>query len=200
MTVFFVKLLRYLSRFVDILITWLDSDKSKTDFGSYRVELKFYLEDAFGGIQGRVLDAGSGTWTWLKDKFSQKEGCTVLCFDKFSHKNVDICGDLINLDNYFPPRSFDAVVCTDVIEHVENPFAVINNIARILRPGGLIIISCPFDKELHGEEYGDYWRITRQGWLGILKEKFQDIEIKHLGHESKPKAYFIKAKKCLSQE
>jgi len=38
---------------------------------------------------------------------------------------------------------FDAVICAEVIEHVENPWLLVRNIASLLAPGGVVIISTP---------------------------------------------------------
>lgn len=43
----------------------------------------------------------------------------------------------------YPDNFFDAVVCIDGIEHLENPFSFIRESFRILRPGGSIILSTP---------------------------------------------------------
>jgi SAM-dependent methyltransferase len=43
----------------------------------------------------------------------------------------------------FPPESFDAVVSFEVIEHVEDPAAFLAGIRRVLRPGGVVVLSTP---------------------------------------------------------
>lgn len=51
-------------------------------------------------------------------------------------------GDVQNLKD-FGKGSFDVAVATAVIEHVENPGSFVQQVARILRPGGLFIITAP---------------------------------------------------------
>src|SRR6266536_2810951 len=56
-------------------------------------------------------------------------------------------------------NSFDAVLCTEVIEHVPEPIKVINEIARILKPGGRVILTAPLGSGLHQTPhhyYGGY--------------------------------------------
>lgn len=76
----------------------------------------------------------------------------------------DVCGAAASLP--FAAASFDTVLCTQVIEHVPDPAEAIREIARVLRPGGRLILSAPQAWFLH-EEPHDYTRFTRFG-LGSL--------------------------------
>src|SRR4051812_33310797 len=58
--------------------------------------------------------------------------------------------------------SMDAVVCTQVLEHVPAPLAVLTEINRILRPGGSVFLTAPLTWELH-ELPHDYFRYTGPG-------------------------------------
>jgi SAM-dependent methyltransferase len=52
---------------------------------------------------------------------------------------------LVNLDGPlpWPDQTFDAVVSTEGIEHLENRFAFLRELARVLKPGGLLILTTP---------------------------------------------------------
>ena len=43
----------------------------------------------------------------------------------------------------FPPETFDCVICADVLEHLKDPWDVLAQIFRLLRPGGHIVVSIP---------------------------------------------------------
>jgi len=63
--------------------------------------------------------------------------------------------------------SYDTVLCSEVLEHVSDPQAAVAEIARVLRPGGTLILSVPFLSRLH-EEPHDYFRYTRNGLRSLL--------------------------------
>lgn len=52
-------------------------------------------------------------------------------------------GQLAHLD--LPPASFDRIVCTEVLEHTEDPAAILREIRRLLRPDGVAVITVPND-------------------------------------------------------
>ncbi|HEY1960012.1 MAG TPA: class I SAM-dependent methyltransferase, partial [Polyangiaceae bacterium] len=67
-----------------------------------------------------------------------------------------------------PDESFDTVMCIQVLEHTPKPQALLDDIARVLRPGGLLVISAPFSFRLH-EEPNDYFRYTPHGLRKMLE-------------------------------
>ncbi|AGB42131.1 methyltransferase family protein [Halobacteroides halobius DSM 5150] len=79
---------------------------------------------------------------------------------------VDICQNSEELidDNYF-----DYILCTEVLEHTLNPFSAIKEINRILKPGGLVFITVPFNFRIHGP-LPDCWRFTEYGLKELLKK------------------------------
>lgn len=82
---------------------------------------------------------------------------------------ADICKDNSRL---IPDNCFDLIICTEVLEHVANPFAAVAEINRMLRPGGQAYITTPFNFRIHGP-LPDNWRFTEHG----LRQLFSDMEI-----------------------
>lgn len=68
----------------------------------------------------------------------------------------------------FAAGSFDTVVCTQVLEHVRNPGRVLAEAARVLRPGGVLVLTAPMVWPLHEEPY-DYFRYTRHGLRALIE-------------------------------
>lgn len=72
--------------------------------------------------------------------------------------------------------SVDVVLCTQVIEHIPEPVPVLQEIFRVLRPGGTLILSVPGIFPQHGSP-GDYWRYMPQGLSWLLRD-FCKVEIR----------------------
>lgn len=124
----------------------------------------------------RVLDAGSGEAPY-RSLFGH---CEYLTQDwpgtphQGAHAS-DVIADLHDLP--LEDASFDAVVCTEVLEHVAEPQRVLAELRRILRPGGRLLVTVPFAIELH-EEPHDHYRYTSHGLRGLLERAgFVDVEV-----------------------
>ena len=73
----------------------------------------------------------------------------------------------------FEDGSFDLVLCTQVLEHVQDPAAVLAEIHRLLRPGGAALISTHGVFLYHPDPPdtdGDYWRWTHAGLRKAVRE------------------------------
>lgn len=84
---------------------------------------------------------------------------------------------------YIPFRdgAFDTVLCTEVLEHVDNPDTVLKEIYRVLRNCGHLIVSVPFIYPLH-EQPRDYRRYSYFGLLTMLKKNgFHPIAVRAKG-------------------
>ena len=81
-------------------------------------------------------------------------------------------------ENHRFPNQFDAVILSEVLEHVINPGGALNSAQELLCPGGILIVSVPFMYRIH--EYGgddtetsepglkDYWRFTPHGLTELI--------------------------------
>ena len=85
---------------------------------------------------------------------------------------ADICGDNSKI---IPANEFDVVICTEVLEHTLNPFAAVQEIKRILKPGGVAFVTTPFNFRIHGPR-PDCWRFTEDG----LRALFAQFDIQEL--------------------
>jgi SAM-dependent methyltransferase len=101
--------------------------------------------------------------------------------------NCDLHTDIESLP--FENNSIDAIICLEVLEHVKNPFKAAEEIKRVLKPGGLLLLTTPFLLGYHGKskkqsdietqahaEYPDFWRFTHEG-LEYLFKDFTSVKV-----------------------
>jgi SAM-dependent methyltransferase len=83
-----------------------------------------------------------------------------------------------------PDDHFGSILCTQVLEHVEDPFLLIREAHRVLKPGGKMILTCPFIWELHERphdylRFSEYWltkNLTETGFhLELLERQGGDV-------------------------
>jgi SAM-dependent methyltransferase len=81
----------------------------------------------------------------------------------------------------FGDSTFDAVICSEMLEHVRNPVAVMEEIRRVLKVKGALLISVPFLNRIHGDPY-DYGRYTDFFWAETLENSgFEAIVVEKQG-------------------
>ena len=79
--------------------------------------------------------------------------------------------------------AFDIVICTEVLEHTLNPFLAVKEIHRLLKQGGVLLMSTPFNFRIHGP-LPDCWRFTDHGIRALLRD-FEQIDIEPLEDENR---------------
>jgi SAM-dependent methyltransferase len=110
----------------------------------------------------RLLDAGAGECQYKKHcghlKYVAQDnavydgkGSEGLQTGSWSFSRIDIVSDILSIPE--PDASFDAVLCTEVLEHLPDPIRALDEMARLLRPGGTFIITAPFWSLTHFAPY-----------------------------------------------
>tara|TARA_Y100001933_G_C19001117_1_gene564699 strand:+ start:1185 stop:1907 length:723 start_codon:yes stop_codon:yes gene_type:complete len=107
------------------------------------------------GPETRILDIGCGEKPF-RELFG-KSNCYI-GVDLRASSQADIYADL-NQPLPIKSNSADIIICSEVLEHVENPNQLIKEMSRCLTPNGVIYISCPFAYPIHGQPF-DYQRLT----------------------------------------
>ncbi len=104
------------------------------------------------------------------------EKVRYLILDPVPDYNPDIVGDIHALP--FEDNSKEAILCIAVLEHVKDPIRAVEQLHRVLKPGGKLLIYVPFLFYYHAHEgyYGDYWRFTYDT-LKMFAKKFSQHEI-----------------------
>ena len=95
---------------------------------------------------GRLLDVGCGTgslYPHVEDYVDEYVGADVVHYDNWPSQlpfqSVDLDSQSVDL----PDGAADIVVSAETIEHVENPRALMRELTRLTKPGGLLIVTTP---------------------------------------------------------
>jgi SAM-dependent methyltransferase len=74
------------------------------------------------------------------------------------------------------------VLCLSVLEHVDDPFAAMREMRRVLRVGGLLVLHVPFLYPYHAQPgyYGDFFRFTEEG-VRVLGRAFSRCDLEPTG-------------------
>lgn len=150
------------------LLAWAKKTPGMHEFvpDPHRLQLEHWVWSHRAELGHHILDVGVyNPRKWLGN------GYVTL-----GENGEDITGDLLAMP--FRGSSFDGVVLTEVLEHCTDPFTAMKEVFRVLRPGGLLLVTSPFLWPWHGIDgsYQDYWRFTHQAWELLLKP-FTDVHI-----------------------
>ena len=111
----------------------------------------------------KILDAGAGE---LRNKslcshlqYVSQDVCIYegtgnskgLQTEKWDTNKIDLVCDIINIPE--SDNSFDAILCSEVFEHLPEPIAALKELYRLLKPKGFLIITAPFCSLTHFAPY-----------------------------------------------
>ncbi|MEK7591331.1 MAG: class I SAM-dependent methyltransferase, partial [Patescibacteria group bacterium] len=119
---------------------------------------------------GNTLDVGCGSALYG----SYFPNRTTLDIEARPGVRVDIVADAHDLSQ-IPDASFENILCTEVLEHLHTPALAIAEFHRVLKPGGMLILTTRFIFPLH-DAPGDYYRYTKYGLRHLMKE-FEILEL-----------------------
>jgi SAM-dependent methyltransferase len=124
---------------------------------------------------GKVLELGSRNRSGVVRRQLVPEHLYYTGIDILSGDNVDIVGDAHALSKLFAPETFDAIFAASVFEHLLMPWKVVLEMNRVMKTGGLVMISTHQAWPLH-ETPWDFWRFSDQCWRGLFN-KYTGFEI-----------------------
>jgi len=144
---------------------------------------KPYHDDLIAALgmyaKGKLLDIGCGNKPYyevVSPLIDEYIGCDII---QSSDQRVDILCPANKIP--LPDCTFDTVISTQTIEHVEDHQGLLDEAFRLLKPGGHLILSGPMYWPLHEEPY-DFFRFTKYGLSYLLGNSgFQVIDIKSNG-------------------
>ena len=140
----------------------------------------FYFRHVPNLVAGsRVLDLG-GNKILKRGYFDIEQYDLSVIYSNLSRdKNPDVQGDADQLS--FQDNCFDALICSELLEHVADPPTVLRETHRVLKRGGTLMICVPFLYPIHGDPE-DFGRYTDSYWKATLDTTgFRIINIERQG-------------------
>ena len=141
--------------------------------------------------QTKILDAGCGNQRYRKlcnrldyyaqdfagYKQDQSEGFTDAAGGASGYKygELDFVGDIWSID--VEGESFDAILCTEVFEHIPYPVETVKEFSRLLKPGGKLILTAPSNCLRHMDPYYYYSGFSNHWFSEILSKHGFDVEL-----------------------
>jgi len=127
----------------------------------------------------RVLDLG-GNKILKRGCFDIEDyGLPTVYMNLSTAKRPDVKADASEIP--FRDDYFDALVCSEVLEHLPSPPQVLKEARRVMKSGGTLLVCVPFLCPIHGDPQ-DYGRYTETYWTECLqKAGFTDVNIRRQG-------------------
>jgi SAM-dependent methyltransferase len=119
---------------------------------------RYYIENFLArqslDVRGRVLEIGDATYTrrFGGDRVTKSDVLHVI----EGNPEATIIGDLTN-SQLIPSASFDCLILTQTLHLIYNIKDAVQTIDRILKPGGIALVTVPGISQIAIDEWKDYW-------------------------------------------
>ena len=149
---------------------------------SVRGRIRGFIEQHAAKLGDDVLEVGSrmtskNAW-WIVNRDLAQGRWTGI--DMQAGHGVDQVADIHALPQAWRDR-FSAVLCSEVLEHVERPWVALPELRSVIRPGGWIVITTLFAFPEHGFP-DDFFRYSRSGLASLLRAAgFSNIHTEYAG-------------------
>lgn len=141
--------------------------------------------------QSKLLDAGCGSQMYRKycdhldykaQDFGQYSSDIKNSFtdgaggvDGYKYGTLDYVGDIWNIQE--KNEAFDAILCTEVFEHIPYPNETLKEFSRLLKPNGKLILTAPSNCLRHMDPYFFYTGFSDRWFEKFLKENNLQLEV-----------------------
>jgi SAM-dependent methyltransferase len=168
-----------------------------------RVYIEEFLQRHVGDIRGRVMEIDDSTYT-RRFGGERVEGCEILHVDP-NNPRATMTADLSKAD-HIPSALFDCLIVTQTLHLIYDVSAAIATLYRILKPGGVLLVTVPGISQISQDEWKEswYWSFTRCSLRRLFGEVFTngDVQLEAYGNVLAATAflYGLAAEELSSQE
>jgi SAM-dependent methyltransferase len=138
--------------------------------------------------RGRLLEIGAGSGAFIR--VALRRGWSVSANEvsetglaRLRETNAEVHEGTVEAAR-FPDAAFDFVVSLEVLEHLPAPAPHLKELARITRPGGLLLLSTPNFNGLSRWWLGPRWRVIEPGHLGYFTPRTLRAALRSAGYAS----------------
>jgi len=138
------------------------------------------LKTELPSFTGDILDVGCGqsAYKHLLPETAKYFGIDIVAAEKFDYQNPDIT-PFNGEDIPFESERFNGLICTEVLEHVQNYQKLVDEMHRVMRKGARGIVTIPWSARYHYIPY-DFFRYTPSSLKSMFKD-FAEVQIKSRG-------------------
>ncbi|KXU29326.1 hypothetical protein AXW74_23670 [Sphingobium sp. AM] len=142
-----------------------------------------FLWPRLSHLNGELLDVGCGEMPYRSflPPTVRYTGIDVPHAGAFAMQGNEEVVAFDGLSIPFGDATFDTVLCTEVLEHSPEPKALLAEIERVLKPGGMLIATVPFSARVHYAPY-DFHRFSKYA-LDRMLRSFIHVHIEERGND-----------------
>jgi ubiquinone/menaquinone biosynthesis C-methylase UbiE len=149
-----------------------------------------WIAEQLAQLKGCILDVGAGELQWKPycqhlEYFSQDfckynpggDGKGLQC-KTWDTSKIDIVCDIIEIPE--SDKSFDAILCSEVLDHIPDPVKAAKELDRLLKPGGTMLLTESFCGLTNQSPYFYYTGLSENWYRYHFKD--YDIQIQYNGN------------------
>ena len=147
-----------------------------------RLIRKFYLKDIVRHLRGKLLDVGCGAGELLEVYPASFGSDLNPMLVKYCHDSghLAVIADCIALP--FISGSYDCLVMSNLLEHLEYPLLALKEAARLLKAGGVLVVTVPYEAGFKFDPTHVTWVREDQikeltSWAGLMLERLYSFPL-----------------------
>jgi SAM-dependent methyltransferase len=145
-----------------------------------RYFIERFIQDNRRFVRGVCLEVQNADYT---RRFGEQIDRADVLDVTADNPNANVVGDLRRLDAV-PNATYDCIILTQVLQYIDDLHAGVSELARILKPGGTVMVTAPMTQKLDRPHNRDYWRLTTHSMKYLFHKHFPEdhVEVQHWGN------------------